>query len=95
MGQHGAGSLGDRPLVVLTAGQFWKPDDPVAAQEIAAFHEIWVHQLQPELARLSSDGKQVIVENSDHGIPEEAPGAVVTAVHDVVIQVRNRQSTFS
>jgi len=87
-----AGTLVDRPLVVLTAGQYWKPDDPVAAKQIADFHETWVHQLQPELARLSTDGKQIIVENSDHGIPEEAPESVVTAVREVVMEVRKRQS---
>ena len=79
-------------MVVLTAGQYWKPDDPVAAKQIADFHETWVHQLQPELARLSTDGKQIIVENSDHGIPEEAPESVVTAVREVVMEVRKRQS---
>ena len=87
-----AGNLGDRPLIVLTAGKYWKPDDPVAAQEIAAFHETWVNQLQPELARLSTSGKQVIVENSNHGIPEEAPEAVVSAVHEVVMEVRKGES---
>jgi pimeloyl-ACP methyl ester carboxylesterase len=86
-----AGSLGDRPLIVLTAGKYWKPDDPAAAQEIAAFHEIWVNQLQAELARLSSNGRQIIVQNSDHGIPDEAPAAVVNAVRDVVTEVRKRQ----
>jgi len=87
-----AGSLGDRPLIVLTARQYWKPDDPVAAKQIANFHEIWVHQLQPELARLSTNGKQFIVENSDHGIPEQAPESVVTAVHEVVMEVRKQQN---
>ncbi len=87
-----AGNLGDRPLVVLTAGKYWKPDDPVTAHEIADFHETWVHQLQPELARLSTNGKQIVVESSDHGMPEEAPGAVVAAVHEVVMEVRKRQN---
>jgi len=87
-----AGSLGDRPLIVLTAGQYWKPDDPVAAQQITQFHETWIHQLQPELARLSTNGKQIIVENSDHGIPEQAPEAVVGAVHEIVTEVRNGQN---
>lgn len=87
-----AGNLGDRPLIVLTAGQYWKPDDPVAAQQIADFHDTWVNQLQSQLARLSTRGKQIVVENSDHGIPEKAPEAVVNAVHEVVMEVRNRQS---
>ena len=86
-----AGNLGDRPLVVLTAGQYWKPDDPSAAQEIALFHQIWVHQLQADLTHLSTRGKQIIVENSDHGIPDQAPEAVVSAVRDVVVEVRTRQ----
>src|SRR5271157_270906 len=87
-----AGTLGDSPLVVLTAGQYWKPNDPVAARGVAEFHETWIHQLQPELARLSTDGKQIIVESSDHGIPEEAPGVVGTAVRAVVMEVRKRQN---
>ena len=87
-----AGTLGDRPLIVLTAGQYFRPDDPRVAKEVAEFHETWVHQLQPELARLSTAGKQVIVENSDHGIPEQAPGAIVTAVQQVVTEVRKAQA---
>ena len=87
-----AGNLGDRPLIVLTAGQYWKPQDSDAARQIAEFHETWVHQLQPELARLSTRGKQVIVENSDHRIPDEAPDAVASAVHEVVIEIRTQQN---
>ena len=87
-----AGTLGDRPLIVLTAGQYWKPDDPVAAKQIAEFHEVWVNQLQSDLARLSTNGKQIVVENSDHGVPEHAPDAVVGAIQEIVTDVRNRQS---
>lgn len=85
-----AGNLGDRPLVVLTAGKYWKSDDPLAAQQIEEFHKTWVNQLQPELARLSAEGKQIVVQNSDHGIPEEAPEAVVAAIREVVMEVRKR-----
>jgi pimeloyl-ACP methyl ester carboxylesterase len=87
-----SGMLGDRPLIVLTAGQFWKPDDPVAAREVVKFHETWQHQLQPELSHLSTRGRQIIVEFSDHSIPEHAPEAVVTAVSQVVMAVRQRQN---
>lgn len=86
-----AGTLADRPLIVLTAGQYWKPDDPVAAKQMAEFHEAWVNQLQSGLARLSTNGKQIVVENSDHGVPQHAPDAVVSAIHEVVTDVRNRQ----
>jgi len=87
-----SGRLGDRPLIVLTAGQYWKPDDPVAAREIANFHETWIHQLQPELSRLSTRGQQIIVDTSDHSIPEHAPEAIVTAVSQVVLAVRGLQN---
>jgi hypothetical protein len=86
-----AGNLGDPPLIVLTAGQGFVPEDPTAAREAAAFHEVWVHELQPQLARLSTRGRQVIVESSGHGMQYEAPDAVIGAVHEVVIQIRREQ----
>jgi pimeloyl-ACP methyl ester carboxylesterase len=89
---RGSGSMGDRPLIVLTAGQYWKPDDPAMARQIAEFHDAWVHKLQPELARLSTEGKQIVVEDSDHDIPGEAPGALVNAMREVVLKVRERQN---
>lgn len=84
-----AGSLGARPLVVLTAGEYWKPaNDPVAVRQVSEFHQVWVKELQTSLARLSTEGNQVVVENSGHGIPEEAPEAVITAVYEVVEKAR-------
>ena len=86
-----AGNLGDRPLIVLTAGQAFVPDNPADAQEANAFHDLWVHKLQPQLAQLSTRGRQVIVEKSGHGIQFEAPEAVIEAVHDVVTQIHGHQ----
>jgi len=83
-----AGSLGDRPLIVLTAGRYGKPDDPVAAKQAEDFHDIWIHQLQADLARLSTRGKQIVVDKADHGIADEAPEVVIDAVRSVVDQVR-------
>lgn len=79
-----AGSLGDRPLVVLTAGRYWAP--PGFEKEAADYHEIWVHQLQARLVRLSTSGRQVIVD-AGHGM-EESPDSIVTAVRQVVDEVR-------
>jgi pimeloyl-ACP methyl ester carboxylesterase len=76
-----AGNLGDRPLVVLTAG---KPADPSEADS----HATWMHEMQPKLARLSTRGRQVIVEQSNHDIPGQAPAAVIDAVVEVVDAVR-------
>lgn len=79
-----AGSLGDRPLVVLTAGRYWAPDG--FEKEAAKYHEIWVHQLQASLVRLSTRGRQVIVD-ADHGM-SQSPDSIVIAVRQVVDEVR-------
>ncbi len=79
-----AGSLGDRPLVVLTAGRYWAP--PGFEKEAAEYHEIQVHQLQASLVRLSTRGRQVIVD-AEHDMAE-SPDSIVTAVRQVVDEVR-------
>lgn len=85
---HVVGSLGECPLIVLTAGKPFITGDPEADKELAAFHEIWVHQLQVKLSRLSTRGRQVIVESSGHGIGEEAPEAVIDAISQLLSAVR-------
>jgi len=82
-----AGSLGDRPLVVLTAGRYWAPDG--FEKEAAEYHEIWVHQLQASLVRLSTRGRQIVVD-AGHGM-EESPDSIVTAVRQVVDEVRTER----
>ncbi|HET9308222.1 MAG TPA: alpha/beta hydrolase [Candidatus Sulfotelmatobacter sp.] len=82
-----AGSLGDRPLVVLTAGRYWAPDG--LEKEAAEYHDIWVHQLQASLVRLSTRGRQVVVD-AGHGM-EESPDSIVTAVRQVVDEVRSKK----
>jgi len=65
--------LGAKPLLVLTAarnlGTKWRP--------------IWVNGLQAELARLSTNGRQIVLENSGHGIFLDAPNEVVEGVRTV------------
>jgi len=78
---HAVGNLGDRPLIVLTAGRAFTVGEPAEDKELAAFHEIWVRQWQAQLARLATHGRQVIMENSGHGIGWEA---VVKALREVV-----------
>jgi pimeloyl-ACP methyl ester carboxylesterase len=82
-----AGSLGDRPLVVLTAGRYWAPDG--FEKEAAEYHDIWVHRLQASLARLSTHGRQVVVD-ADHGMTQ-APGSIAIAVQQVVDEVRSKK----
>jgi pimeloyl-ACP methyl ester carboxylesterase len=79
-----AGSLGDRPLVVLTAGRYWAP--PGLEKQAADYHELWIHQLQASLAQLSTRGRQVVIDA--HHDMDEAPEAVVNATRQVVDEVR-------
>src|SRR5215469_11402761 len=85
-----AGSLGDRPLVVLIAGRYWAP--PGFEQEAAEYHEIRVHQLA-SLAGLSTRGRQVIVD-AGHGM-DESPDSIVIAVRQVVGEVRAKNTATS
>jgi pimeloyl-ACP methyl ester carboxylesterase len=82
-----AGSLGDRPLVVLTAGRYWAP--PGFEKEAAEYHEIQVHQLQASLVGLSTRGRQVIVDA--HHDMAESQDSIVTAVREVVDEVRSKK----
>jgi pimeloyl-ACP methyl ester carboxylesterase len=89
---HNAAGLGDRPLVVLTRGQAPTTiGDPEMDRQAAAYEQIWMHEMQPQLARLSTRGRQVIVEKSGHGIPEEAPEVVIEAVREVVLSARENR----
>jgi hypothetical protein len=40
--------------------------------------------------RLSSEGKRIMVPDSDHNIPSERPDAIVSAVKEVCIKVNSR-----
>lgn len=70
--------------MVLTAGRYWAP--PGFEKEAAEYHEIQVHQLQASLVRLSTRGRQVIVD-ADHGM-SQSPESIVVAVREVVEEVR-------
>ena len=75
-----AGSLGDRPLIVLSA------ENTAVASE---YHNVWM-ELQTDLARLSARGKHVVVNESNGELIYQAPDAVVEAVRQVVSDVRQQ-----
>jgi hypothetical protein len=47
----------------------------------------WVRQLQPELASLSTHGKQIVVD-SGHEMPTEHSEVVISAIHEVWLAAR-------
>lgn len=76
-------NLGDLPVVVIAEG---KPRHPYMQANL----ELW-HQLQQEIASLSSDGQLVIAENSAHFIHRTEPELILRAVSDVVEAARSGQ----
>ena len=81
-----AGNLGDRPLIVLTAGIA----DPLDAlpqgatpKDLEEMHSVWVNELQVSEMHLSMRGKRIMVADSDHMIPFERPDVIVAAIREV------------
>jgi pimeloyl-ACP methyl ester carboxylesterase len=83
-----AGSLGDRPLIVLTAGKPYDADPLLNPAQSRRQNDIWIHELQVDEMHLSTRGTQVIVPDSGHDIPQESPGAIVAAIHNVWTAIR-------
>jgi pimeloyl-ACP methyl ester carboxylesterase len=86
-----AGNLGQRPLVVLTAGKDPDPKDlpkEMEKRDLDEFRKIWMNELQVKEAHLSTRGKQVIVPDSAHMIPFERPDTVVQAIREVCDAVK-------
>jgi len=82
--------LGTLLLAVLTGARSVAPqNDQEEALEVAAYMRVRIYERQANLARLSTRGRQVVLENSGHAIPYEAPGAVVDSAREVVEEARS------
>jgi pimeloyl-ACP methyl ester carboxylesterase len=79
-----AGGFGEMPVVVLTAGIQDREEDPKLDHDHAQKLE-----LHRRLAALSTNGRQVVVANSGHNIPVDAPESVIDSVREVVAQARS------
>jgi len=78
------GTLGNMPLVVLTAGKSGLPLKRPQPLEAA-----W-RGMQEELAGLSTDSVHVLMPKSGHYIQVESPKAVIAAIQEVVTAVRTQ-----
>jgi hypothetical protein len=74
-----AGALGDRPLIVITAG----PGKIVNGR----VWQVW-RGLQAELAGLSSNHRHIVTSHPDHYVHKKDPDLVITAIRDVVRSAR-------
>ncbi len=87
---HQSGTFGDKPLIVLTAGRGVSAAEVppgTSKKELDDYHQMWINDLQPRLAHLSTRGKQIVVPDSGHMIPMEKPLIVVSAVREICATV--------
>jgi hypothetical protein len=88
-----AKSMGDRPMVVLCAGQP-APAEELAAMQLTAAQGQAVHDAHIELchdmATWSTRGRVQVVERAGHYIQIDRPDAVISAIRDVVGRVRGK-----
>jgi len=84
-----AGTFGDRPLIVLTAGlPSQVGTSPVEERRFLREQQIMI-RIQAELARLSTRSKQVVVPDARHTIHYDRPDVVIGAVREVVDEARS------
>ncbi len=93
---QGPASLGDLPLVVISSGLSLDemlaqtPRAAVALMGEETFAQIVQisHDLQADLVNLSTQGRQVIAEESTHNIQWDQPDLVADAIREIVDRVR-------
>ena len=82
-----SGSLGNLPLVVITAtGPIWWPEMPSEVNPVK-FKKMWL-ELQQHLTTLSTNSRQVFADQSSHFIPFDQPELVSNAVRELVDRER-------
>ncbi|HEX7318601.1 MAG TPA: alpha/beta hydrolase [Pyrinomonadaceae bacterium] len=74
--------LGDKPLIVLTRGMK-EASNMGSPEEAEQAEQAWA-ELQADLARRSSSGRQIIAEKSGHYIQFDQPDLVIDAIRQVV-----------
>jgi pimeloyl-ACP methyl ester carboxylesterase len=78
---------GDTPVVVLQAGSEGWPET-YSDSERAQADRVWT-AVQKELASRSSRSRYLVVHESGHGIPWEAPQVVIDELQELVQSLRD------
>lgn len=81
-----AGPLPDIPLIVITRGKRVWPENPYGNM----LEYTWF-EMQKDLARMTSSGRQIIATNSDHLIHLEEPDVVASAIMSIVEEARQHK----
>jgi pimeloyl-ACP methyl ester carboxylesterase len=80
--------LGDKPLIVLTAGPLQLADTSLSEEQIEQLNEAHT-RTQAALTQGSQNAEQIIAEDSGHYIQVEQPDLVIEAIRRVVEAARN------
>ena len=83
----------DIPLIVLTQGkeEDWNKIAPEDVETVKKMGQVF-RELQADLARRSTNSKQIIAERSGHNIHDDQPELVIDSIHQVVEAVRRKTS---
>jgi len=81
----GAHPLGDKPLIILTAGTQVAPG--LSAEDTAAVHKVWI-AMHDEMTGLSTRGVNRTIEGATHYIHRDKPQVFLDAVFEVVDAAR-------
>lgn len=80
---------GDIPLVVLTQGLPYRPEDYANPSLAPKYYQLHL-EMQRDLVRRSPRGRQVMAERSGHFIHQDQPGLVVDAIRRVIDEVNSK-----
>ena len=87
-----ASSLGDLPLVALTAtGPTWWPDMPPDIDKVK-FRQMWL-DLQADLTKLSTNSRQLFADHSSHFMNFDQPDLIIDAIRQMVETTRQKPVT--
>lgn len=78
-------SLGDMPMIVLASSEFRRR---ILDPRFGSYMQDMWHELQRDLARMSSNSKFVAVEDSGHFIQIDQPQVVTDAIRELIERVR-------
>ena len=92
-----SGTLGNMPLIVLTAGKLHVDDSHlppgITRKDVEDFHKQWVEDLQVREMHLSTRGKQIVVPDAGHQIHLDRPDVVIGAIREVYADVNTSPGT--
>ncbi len=84
------GVVGDKPLIVITAGKSFTSEETGFPKEFLDNYFLKWQALQKDLLTKSTNAKQVIAERSGHMINHEQPEIIVESVHQMVEEISHQ-----